>query len=462
MIKKVEQTIEKYNLLKKGESVVVALSGGPDSTALLTVLFTIAPKMNLKLIVAHFNHRLRGRESAADEKFSRALAKKMDLHFFSGRMDKKRKKKGISPEDFYRRQRYDFLDKVAKDNRAQKIATGHNMNDQAETVLLNLLRGSGLEGLKGFLPQRDGKIVRPLMEISRQEVISFLKEAGISYRVDKTNQDDIHLRNKIRMQLIPYLKENYNSKVEENLAQMAAILRNEDEFIKQHTAKRLQSPAIQKSETGFLLKVNYVKKMPVAIRWRLFKKILEDLSPENNGISFAHIVSVDDLVKKSNSGRKVILPMKLQARREYNHLVLEKQKTSSGQVVFKHALVIPGSTYIKEKNLVVKSRIIKKRNIDFGKRDVIYLDLDKVHLPVIVRNRREGDWFQPLGMAGRQKLKKYFIDHKIPPSRRDEILLFVDKLSVICIETMHLNERVKINPQTTNIVKLEIQKLNST
>ncbi len=462
MIKKVQQTIEKYNLLKKGESVVVALSGGPDSTALLTVLFTIAQKMNLKLIVAHFNHRLRGREADADEKFSRDLAQKMDLHFFSGSMDKKSKKKGISPEDFYRRQRYDFLDKVAKDNGAQKIAIGHNMNDQAETVLLNLLRGSGLEGLKGFLPKRDGKIVRPLVEISRQEIISFLEAAGISYRVDKTNKDDVHLRNKIRMQLIPYLKENYNSKIEENLAQMAAILRNEDEFIKGYTAKMLQSPAIQKGETCVLLKVNLVKKMPVAIRWRLFKTILEDLSPENNGISFAHVVSLDDLMKKSASGRKVVLPMKLEARREYDDLILEKQKTSSGPVIFKRALVIPGSTYIKEKNLVVKSRIIKKRNIDFGNRDVIYLDLDKLHLPVTVRNRREGDWFQPLGMTGRQKLKKYFIDHKILPSRRDEILLFVDKLSVICIETMHLNERVKISPQTNNVLKLEIERFNRT
>ena len=166
MIKKVNQTIEKYNLLEKGERVVVALSGGPDSTALLAVLASIAQALDLSLIVAHFNHGLRGAESDEDEKFSRDLSEKMGLSFVSGKMDQRKGNKGISPEDFYRRQRYDFLNKIAEDYQAQKIALGHNLQDQAETVLLNLLRGSGLEGLKGFLPIRDGKFIRPLMEIS--------------------------------------------------------------------------------------------------------------------------------------------------------------------------------------------------------------------------------------------------------------------------------------------------------
>jgi tRNA(Ile)-lysidine synthase len=192
MIEKVYKTIKKYDLLEKGDRVVVALSGGPDSTALLIVLVQIARKLDLTLIVAHFNHGLRGRESNADEKFSRDLARKMGLLFCSGEMDKKGNKKGISPEDFYRRQRYKFLGKVAKDNRANKIALGHHLQDQAETVLLNLLRGSGLEGLKGFLPKRDDKIIRPLIEISRQEIISFLKKSGLSYCQDSSNKSKIH------------------------------------------------------------------------------------------------------------------------------------------------------------------------------------------------------------------------------------------------------------------------------
>ncbi|MFZ2398096.1 MAG: tRNA lysidine(34) synthetase TilS, partial [Smithella sp.] len=164
MIEKVRSTIDKYNLLEKGERVVVALSGGPDSTVLLEVLALVAQEVDLSLIIAHFNHGLRGAESDEDEIFSRNLSGKRGFVFVSGKMDQKKKGKGFSPEDFYRRERYKFLNKVAEEYQAQKIALGHNMQDQAETVLLNLLRGSGLEGLKGFLPIREGRYIRPLIE----------------------------------------------------------------------------------------------------------------------------------------------------------------------------------------------------------------------------------------------------------------------------------------------------------
>lgn len=456
MIKKVLKTIEKYNLLENGDRVVVALSGGPDSTALLAVLVTIARQMDLTLIVAHFNHGLRGRESNADEKFSRDLAKKMGLFFCSGKMDKKNNKKGISPEDFYRRQRYNFLDKVAKDNRAQKIALGHNLQDQAETVLLNLLRGSGLEGLKGFLPKRDGKFIRPLMETSRQEIISFLGKAGISYCQDSSNKNMMHLRNQIRGELIPYLKEKYNPKIEENLARMAEILRMEDEFIQKQVAEALRSPFVQSSQNRVLLKIDFLNKLSPAIRLRLFKTILEDLSPKKNGITFLHVKSMDDLTKKSESGKKVVLPVKIEARREYDNLILERKTARFKQVKYEYSMNIPGAVYIKEKNLTVKAKVIKKRNVDLGSKNIIYLDWDKVKRPVFIRNRRDGDWFQPLGMTGRQKIKDYFIDHKIPVHERDKIMLLVDKLSVICIENMHLNDRVKITSETKNVLKLDI------
>ncbi len=374
-------------------------------------------------------------------------------------MNGKSTKKGVSPEDFYRRQRYDFLEKVAKDYHAQKIAVGHNMNDQAETVLLNILRGSGLEGLKGFLPKRDGRIIRPLMEISRQEIILFLKERGIAYRKDKTNENDVYVRNRVRSELIPYLTENYNPQMEANLAQMAEILRNEDEFIRQHLAKALQSPAVIKNKNQVSLNIHRVKKMLPAMRWRLFKTILEDLSPEHNGISFAHIMSLEDLTEKNTSGRKVVLPMKIEARREYDHLIVEKKINPEKAKSYHYKVLIPGTIYVKERNVMVKTHLMKKRGIDFGCKDIVYLNMDKVHLPITIRNRREGDWIQPLGMAGRQTIKKYFIDHKVLPSRRDQKMLFVDDLSVIYIEDGHLSNRVKITPKTKNILKLQINRL---
>ena len=456
MLKKVKQTIKKYTLLEKGERVVVALSGGPDSTALLTVLAPIAQELDLSLIIAHFNHGLRGTESDEDEKFSRDLSEKMGLAFVSGKMDQIKGKKGISPEDFYRRQRYDFLNKIFEDYQAQKIALGHNLQDQAETVLLNLLRGSGLEGLKGFLPMRDGKFIRPLIEISRQEIMSFLNEAGIPYRHDSSNKNKIYLRNQIRSELIPYLKEKFNPKIEENLAQMADILRPEDEFIRQHVAHALKSSFIERQQDLILLKIADINKLHPAIRWRLFKTLLESLSPAKNGFSFIHIKSLDNLAQKCDSGKIIVLPLGIEARREYDNLILERKKVCSKQMKYEYTMNIPGSLYVKERKLTIRSELTTKENVDFSGKNQVYLDLDKIQQPVIIRNRRDGDWFQPLGMQGRQKIKTFFIDHKMPRCERNEIILLVDRLSVIWIENMHLNDRVKITEETKNVLKLDI------
>ena len=456
MIKKVNQTIEKYNLLEKGERVVVALSGGPDSTALLAVLALIAQELDLSLIIAHFNHGLRGTESDEDEKFSRDLSEKRGFFFVSGKMDKRKREKGISPEDFYRRERYNFLNKVAEDYQAQKIALGHNMQDQAETVLLNLLRGSGLEGLKGFLPMRDGKFIRPLIEISRREIISFLNKTGIPYRQDSSNENKRYLRNQIRSELIPYLKEKFNPRIEQSLAQMAEILRQEDELIRQNVAHALKSSFIQRQQNRILLKIADINKLHPAIRLRLFKTLLESLSPAKNGFSFIHVKSLDNLAQKCESGKRVVLPLGIEARREYDDLILEKKKIVSKQMEYEYTMNIPGSLYVKERKITIRSELTAKEKFDFSGKNEVYLDLDKIQQPVIIRNRRDGDWFQPLGMQGQQKIKSLFIDHKIPQSKRDEIMLLIDNISVIWIENMHLNDRVKITAHTKNVLKLVI------
>ncbi len=456
MIKKVKNTIEKYNLLQKGDRVVVALSGGPDSTALLIALDALKREMDLELIAAHFNHGLRGKQSDADEKFSHDLAQKLGLPFCSERMDKKISKKGISPEDFYRRQRYNFLEKTAEKNEASKIALGHHLQDQAQTVLLNLLRGSGLEGLKGILPKRDAKFIRPLIETPREEIISFLDKSGISFCHDRSNESMMYLRNQIRRELIPHIKEKYNPKIEENLARMAEILRVEDEFIQKQVEKTLMSHSVQRNQNRILIKTGFLKKLPTAIRWRLFKTILKDFSPAKNGITFLHIMSVDNLVQRSETGKKIVLPFKIEAKNEYDNLILERKTALSKQKKYRYVIDVPGTVYIKERNLTVKAQLLSKRGIDFTKKNIMLFDGDKIKWPLVIRSRRDGDWFQPLGMQGRQKIKDFFINHKVPVGERDKIMLFADKISVIGIENMHISERVKITGHTKNVLKLII------
>ena len=458
MIKKVLKTIEKFKLLEKGDRVVVALSGGPDSTALLAALAQISEQLDFDIVVAHYNHGLRGDSSDEDEKYSQELAEKFGLIFVSGKMDAKLRQKGVSPEDFYRQQRYQFLNKVAEDYKAQKIALGHNIQDQAETVLLNLLRGSGLDGLKGILPMREGKFIRPLIEVTRSEIIDFLSEAGISYCQDISNDSNIHLRNKIRSELIPYLKEKYNPKIVENLAQMAEILRKDDEFIGNSVEQALKSACIQNQPDVISLNIEYVNGLSPAIRSRLFKEVLESLSPEKNGFSFTNIKTLERLVQAAESGKIISLPLGIEAKREYVNLILTRDNAGLKQVDYEYPVYIPGIIHVKEINRTISIEKTLRDKIDLQNTNKVYLDLDKIKQPIVLRNRRDGDRFRPLGMTGRQKIKSLFINQKIPRDKRNETMLLVDQESVIWIENMHLSDRVKISAQTKNVLALEIIK----
>jgi tRNA(Ile)-lysidine synthase len=456
MLKKVKKGIIKYGLLKQNENVVVAFSGGSDSTALVMALSQIAPAMGLQLIVAHFNHGLRGHEADEDERFARRLSKKLGLAFVCGKMSKEKVAKNLSPEEFYRRERYHFLDEVAKSTHAQKIALGHNLQDQAETVLLHLLRGSGLEGLKGIMPMRNGKFIRPLIGISRKEIVAFLKAAGLTYRDDTSNESKLYLRNRIRLELLPYLKKEFNPRMDETLAQTAEILREDNNFIRGCVENAIKSSCIEKQENRIILNVQYTRMLPIAIRRRLFKELLENFNPEKSGISFSHIDALNNLLVNSESGRRICLPCGVEARREYENLILEQVTDRLKKVEYSYQVEIPSSIFLRERNVTVCLRRTKKNKIEFNVKNKDYFDLDKIRLPLVLRNRREGDRFQPLGMSGRQKLKSLFIDHKIPQRKRNEIMVLADAQSVIWIENMHLNEQVKITPETKNVLELEI------
>ena len=456
MIEKVRKTIARYELIRPDEPVVVGLSGGPDSTALAAILAEIAPSLGVKIILAHYNHGLRGAESDEDELESGRLANYLGLNFVSRKMDNVDIPKGLSPEDFYRRRRYQFFDEVAKSYRAGKIALGHHLQDQAETVLLNLLRGSGLEGLKGILPLRDGKYIRPLLEVSRQEIISYLGKTGISYRQDSSNDKKIYLRNKIRLGLLPYLKNEYNPRLDETLAQMAEILREENAFISDCVNQALRSTCIKKQNNKIVLNIEYLNILHPAIRRRLLKKLLEDFNSQKNGISFLHVDSISRLLQNSESGKKICLPFGIEARREYEYLILERCQEGTKQIEYCYKVEIPGEVYVAQRNLTVSFHLVGKSKIDFSNSNKHYIDLDKIHQPLVLRNRREGDRFQPLGMAGRQKLKSFFIDRKISKQTRNEMMLLADRQAVLLIENMHLSDQVKITPETKNILELEI------
>lgn len=458
MIKKVLNTIEKYHLLQKGDTVVVALSGGADSCALLWCLVQLSNQYRLKLLTAHFNHRLRQEQSDEDEVFCRGLAQKFGVDFLTQKMSDPLVPRGVSPEDYFRRERYRFLDCVAADCGANKIALGHHLQDQAETVLLNILRGSGLDGLKGFLPIRDGKYIRPLIEVTRPDITATLQEAGIDFREDTSNSSPVYLRNRLRGELIPLLQKKYNPGIEQNLARMAQIVRRDDEWIGGHVDAILKSPRIQYRENQVTFSAEYFKSLHEALRFRLVKALLENLLPEGGGFSFSHFQAVVDLATNSPTGKIITLPHRLRAQKEYDFVILDR-KAQERAADYEYPLTVPGTVDVKERNIQLCIKRGVPEDVNFNSVDRVFFDEDKIKKPLLIRNRRKGDWFEPLGTKGSQKIKKLFIDRKVPKGKRENIVLIADDVSIIWIENMHISERVKVTHETNNVLILEIQSL---
>jgi tRNA(Ile)-lysidine synthase len=464
MIKDVRQTIKKYTMLEAGESVVVAVSGGPDSVALLKVLEIFSGEYSLTLIAAHLNHGLR-EEADVEEQFVRELSNEMGITCECKKVDVMSFKKGTGKcvEDISRDVRYHFLNDIAKKHHAQKIALGHHLNDQIETVLMNFLRGSGPDGLKGILPSRDSLYIRPLLGVSRKKILSFLESRRISFMTDASNMEELYLRNRIRHVLIPELKKHYNPNLEDNLANMAEIMRLENDYLKTVTDAILSEWDVGVAKDENRINILVLGKYHEAVQRRVVKNILQKSTPHSKGIEYAHVKSVLDLTYSNNPSGSLNLPYGIVVRREYDSLVIsrgEKSKNKDVNEKYNHLyykVTIPGTVNVSEIGKTLRFDFVNHTaGIHTNMQSTVYMDYDMITCPVIIRTAKPGDRIKPLGMKGTKKIKSYFIDEKIPLNSRKRIPLLLDQESVLWIAGMRLSERVKITKKTRNILRVEI------
>ncbi len=446
--------------------------------ALLQILILLSSEYNLFLTVAHLNHGIRGQESDIEEEFVCSFCKEKGISFRGRRVDlhalrrKNRGKKSL--EDIGREERYRFFASLASEIGASKIALGHHREDQAETVLMNLLRGSGMEGIKGMLPVREMCYIRPLLEISRKDIHKFLSSRNIPFLEDSSNNENMYLRNKIRHHLIPILQEQYNPQIVDSLNRIARILQREDKYLRDNVYVILQDLKLfPSSKNGEIeIELDKVLELPEAIKFRLIKTLLERYFLSAKRITSKHINSVMNLITGMKPHGSIILPEDICVRRVYGRITIKKNnrtKFSKGSFAIEkydvekyfYPVRIPCVIEIKEISCILKTSFVEDVS-EFHAHDLskegnyTYFDYNKAQMPLVVRNRREGDRFQPLGMTGTKKLKTYFIDEKIPLRRRNFIPLLADRHSVIWISGMRLSERVKIDKKTSKIAKIEI------
>jgi tRNA(Ile)-lysidine synthase len=411
LVVKVARTITHYEMFAQGDRVAVGVSGGADSVCLLEVLGELAAEWNLRLSVVHVNHHLRGAESDGDAEFVRALAAKRGLGFTGCDLDLTG---AGSLEQAARVGRLGFFHGLVERGDADRVAQGHTRNDQAETVLFRLLRGSGAAGLAAIRPVTEHGIVRPLIEVERAEVEAYLRERGIAWREDASNASPEFDRNRIRRQLLPQLAREWNPAIVETLARTAELALGEESYWRTEVA-RLGEMHLKSRDGAVLAPTVVLANLPVAAGRRLVRRAIEIAKGNLRGIAFGHVAEVLELAARERGSGRVHLPG-LEVRRSFDWLRFGK---GPGAPPYCAQLDVPGVTKVPNGKCSISLEIVEKLET-MGLTDNVYtsgmgcLDWALLSGPLEVRNWRPGDQYRPMGNSGVLKIKTLFQQARVP------------------------------------------------
>jgi tRNA(Ile)-lysidine synthase len=473
ILRKVEHTLITRRMLQTGDTVLVGVSGGPDSVALVHIMLDLSPKFSFKVAIAHLNHDLRRDESARDEAFVVSLAEQLNLPVHVERQDVRRHQKNyrLSLEEAARQVRYRFYDAIASKFGYEKIALGHHSDDNAELILMYLLRGSGPLGLSGIPPLRDARIIRPLMDIKRTEILDYIAAKSLDCVVDSSNRDSQYLRNRVRNRLLPQLKAEYNPKLVESLNRMASILDAEERWIESLIQPIFEKVIVFEKQGRIGFDVEQLNQQNIAVRRRLIRNAILKVKGNLRRMAFVHVEGAVKLAQKAAASGALDLPDRIRIYRHNDVLTISREAQNLRHVPgaplvsaapdYEYRISKTGEIDIKEADLKIRfSEVTQKHTSDWhppgqGARNV-YFDMDKIRFPLVIRNFRPGDRFSPLGMTGRQKLSKFFIDHKVSRAERKKCPILLSRNEIIWVVGHRLDNAVKIGPQTCRILKAEV------
>jgi tRNA(Ile)-lysidine synthase len=456
-LKNIEQVLKE--LIATGDKVLVGVSGGADSIALLHVLHRFSQVQNYSLIVAHINHMARGKDSDADARFVESVAEELKLPFHLKKIDVgiERLKLKTSFQDAARIIRYQFFEETLQSVGGNRVVLGHTADDQVETILINIVRGTGLKGLAG-IPQVRDCIIRPFLKFYRKDLDIYLKENDFSFREDSSNSDKKYLRNRIRHELIPHL-ETYNPSIKKCLQEMSEITREDDSLLSQTTTNIFKQKLDTDNEKKITWDIEDFQSYPIALRHRLVREIFCHISGDMQAITSHHVQQVIKLFNSPKVGKVINIPRGVSVTCSYESVLFSK---IADGIYENEPLVtqiaIPGTTELEGPIRRFKTQIIADKlrvsSLESGRQ--AFFDLEKTGFGIQARFFRAGDRFCPLGMTGSKKLKSFFIDQKVPQSMRPHIPILTNADDdIIWVYGQRISHPYRVTDNTEKVLFIE-------
>ena len=475
-MKRIEKFIQKYHMLTCGDKVIAGVSGGADSVCLFLMLLELREKIGFDLIAVHVHHGLRGEAADQDQRFVEALCEqhRIPLEIFRVNLESIAKKRKQSLEEAGRMVRREAFDSVCQKYGGNKIALAHHQNDNAETLLWNLSRGTGLDGLGGIRPV-NGKFIRPLLCMNRKEIEEYLSKRKQSYCIDETNAGTDYTRNKLRHLVLPILEEQVNSAAVRHMNETMEQIWELQEYMQEQVEAAYQECVQEHSEKACWIQIqqNSFETFPELIKKMVIRKGMEQVGGKKRDLSHKHVDVMMELMNKQ-VGRTLDLPYEMHAKRNYEGIRLEKRRTYSSGEEKKAEIMqecmselnIPGEIILADRNLKVRCKILEKpKNLSI--KDIpqkIYtkgFDYDIIKSSLYIRTRQAGDNIVIDEKGHQKKLKSWFVDEKIPKEVRDSQLLLAENNDILWVLGHRMSQAYQVKQSTKWILQIEVETYKS-